>query len=206
MDIIAKIYDKTGIPINQNPVWEKMIPMRISYEIHGPQNVPERLSFLFRGYLYYSSNVNVVYKNDQVCTSRGDYENRDFYFIVTNTDGDTLIEATDANYSWNTTGFPPGNYWIVVKAMDAAGNTTKDSMMVTIPGQSVEENYTYLIARTSIVNSPKALNELFCKFAVKLYDVNGRVQSDFHNLPPGVYFAIYKDNGELKQKKIVIIK
>ncbi len=82
----------------------------------------------------YTSNISVVYKDDAICNSRGDYEYRDFYFIVTNTDGDSLIEASDATYSWNTTGFLAGNYWIVVTASDPAGNVAKDSMMVTIPG------------------------------------------------------------------------
>ncbi|MCX7995169.1 MAG: hypothetical protein N3A65_05315 [candidate division WOR-3 bacterium] len=206
VDIIAKIYDKTGIPLSQNPVWEKMIPMRISYSIRGPQNVPERLSFLFRGYLYYTSNVNVVYKNDAVCTTRGDYENRDFYFVVTNTDGDSLIESTDANYSWNTTGFPAGNYWIIVTASDPAGNTTRDSMMVTIPGQSVEERDVYISSKTILTNPDKSLNEFFNRADLKLYDVNGRLMNSKNNLVPGVYFAVYSEKGELKHKKIVVIK
>ncbi|MEO0123012.1 MAG: hypothetical protein ABIL69_03295 [candidate division WOR-3 bacterium] len=206
VDIIAKIYDKTGLPLTQNPVWEKMIPMRISYEIHGPQNVPERLSFLFRGYLYYTSNVGVVYKDDAVCNTRGDYDYRDFYFIVTNTDGDSLIEATDANYSWNTTGFPPGNYWIVVTASDAAGNTTKDSMMVTIPGQYIAENSSAVIKASNFGNFIKELSTLFIENDARLYDINGRTVNIQTNPSAGVYFLVYKKDEQVRHKKIVIVK
>lgn len=206
VDIIAKIYDKTGLPLSQNPVWERMIPLRISYRIRGPQNVPERLSFLFRGYLYYTSNINVVYKDDATCNSRGDYDYRDFYFIVTNTDGDSLIEASDANYSWNTTGFPAGNYWIIVTASDAAGNTTSDSMMVTIPGQAVEEDEEYVFNEKSLINPGSKFYELLERNKARLYDINGRMIQKKTNLSSGVYFLVYQEDNQLKQKKIVIIK
>lgn len=206
VDIIAKIYDKTGFPLTQNPVWEEMIPLRISYEIHGPQNVPEKLSFLFRGYLYYTSNVGVVYKNDATCNSRGDYDYRDYYFIITNTDGDSLIEASDANYSWNTTSFPPGNYWIVVTASDAAGNVKKDSMMVTIPGQQIAEISSYIISAQNFGNIIKEFNDLFKKNEAHLYDISGRIIDRETNLSSGIYFLIYKKDNQFHQKKIVIVR
>ncbi|MEO0205486.1 MAG: hypothetical protein ABIL22_02290 [candidate division WOR-3 bacterium] len=206
VDIIAKIYDKTGIPLSQNPVWEEMIPLRISYEIHGPQNVPERLSFLFRGRLNYTSNITVVYKDDATCNSRGDYDYRDYYFIVTNTDGDSLIEASDANYSWNTSTFPAGHYWIVVTASDAAGNTTKDSMMVTIPGQYVTETSSYIIQAGNFGNFIKEFNNLFTEYDAHLYDINGRITDIQKNLSAGVYFLIYEKDEQLYHKKIIIVR
>ncbi|MEO0184457.1 MAG: hypothetical protein ABIL20_01485 [candidate division WOR-3 bacterium] len=206
IDIIAKIYDKTGIPLSQNPVWEEMIPLRISYEIHGPQNVPERLSFLFRGRLNYTSNITVVYKDDATCNSRGDYDYRDYYFIVTNTDGDSLIEASDANYSWNTSTFPAGHYWIVVTASDAAGNTTKDSMMVTIPGQYVTETSSYIIQAGNFGNFIKEFNNLFTEYDAHLYDINGRITDIQKNLSAGVYFLIYEKDEQLYHKKIIIVR
>jgi len=207
VDIIAKIYDKTGIPLSQNPVWERMIPMRISYEIHGPQNVPERLSFLFRGYLYYTSNINVVYKDDATCNSRGDYDYRDYYFIVTNTDGDSLIESSDANYSWNTTGFPSGYYWIVVTASDAAGNITKDSMRVQIPGQVVEEEVDHSISSGNFIQLYREIKELLKKQDACLYDVSGRlIEKNRARLNSGIYFIVYKEDGQIRQKKFVLIK
>ncbi len=206
VDIIAKIYDKTGYPISTNPVWEKMIPLRIGYEIHGPQNVPYRLSFVFKGYLDYTHNLNVVYKDDATCNSRGDYDYRDFCFIVTNTDGDSIIESSDANYSWNTNGFPPGNYWIVVTASDAAGNTTKDSMMVTIPGQVVVETNTYIISLQNISSLFKEFDRLFIDNEARLYDINGRMIDRTSGVSSGIYFLVYKNGEKYNSKKIVVIK
>ncbi len=208
VDIIAKIYDRTGYPLSQNPVWEKMIPMRISYEIHGPQNVPEKLSFLFRGYLYYTSNISVVYKDDAICNSRGDYEYRDYYFIVTNTDGDSLIEASDATYSWNTTGFPAGNYWIVVTASDPAGNVAKDSMMVTIPGQAVEDK-TNEITRNQLLPDPIITLSPFIKDgSFQVYDISGRKYGPemWGRLSSGVYFVVFQEDERLQAKKFVLVR
>ncbi len=204
VDIIAKIYDKTGIPLPQYPVWERMIPLGISYEIHGPVNFPEKLSFLFKGYLYYTNNIGVVYKDDAICDSRGDYEYRDYYFIVTNTDGDSLIEATDAAYSWNTNGLTPGNYWIIVKAWDAAGNEAKDSMMVTVPGPTVEEGKTAVFSN-KIPSHLRDIGQFLKRINGRLYDINGRAVNNVCSLNSGVYFILYNNNG-LCYKKVIIVR
>uniref|UniRef100_A0A7C4X8Z6 T9SS type A sorting domain-containing protein n=1 Tax=candidate division WOR-3 bacterium TaxID=2052148 RepID=A0A7C4X8Z6_UNCW3 len=206
VDIIAKIYDRTGVSLPQYPIWERMIPLRISYEIHGPQNVSEKLSFLFKGYLNYANNVDVVYKDDAICDSRGDYEFRDYYFIVTNTDGDSLIEASDASFAWDATNFAPGHYWIIITASDPAGNTTKDSMMVTIPGPFVEERSVYSIFRSTFVNPTKVVNNLFNKPNAQLYDINGRIVSEIKDLSTGIYFVLYKENNQFGIEKIVVVK
>jgi len=59
---------------------------------------------------------------------------RNYFFNVTNTDGDSTVELSDANYSWNTTICPGGNYMVFVEAKDRFGNTTMDSMQVTVAG------------------------------------------------------------------------
>ncbi len=132
VDIIARIYDKTGFSTG-NDTWDKLAPYLIEYSIKtagGTVVVPWTIGVVFHGRLE-AQNVNVVYKNDNTCRSRGDYERREYYYIVTNTDGDSMIEATDANGKWATGEVGDGNYWVYVRASDVVGNTTIDSMLVT---------------------------------------------------------------------------
>jgi hypothetical protein len=127
VDIVSKIYDKTI-----NTYW-RMIPYRIEYAIFndtfswGPQ-----LSFIFTDTLFWEQNVDVIYQDDATCNTRGDYDYRDFFFVVTNTDGDGEVEATDWSLGWNTEQFPNGTYWVKVTALDRYGNTTSDSMQVQV--------------------------------------------------------------------------
>lgn len=212
VDIIAKIYDDTGFPL-YNPVWERLIPYKIEYEIHGPQYVPTTLSFIFYGVLYYQYNVDVIYKDDATCYTQGDYDFREYYFIVTNTDGDSVVEASDAAYSWITTDFPDGDYWVVVTAYDAAGNYGKDSMLVTIDNVGVEEQRSVAISSPfRIVPNPnKGSFTVDFTEELKIVDVSGRLvtsgRGEFNNLSPGIYFVIYeKDNCILREKVVVIEK
>jgi hypothetical protein len=190
VDIVAKISDKTGYPLNLYPIWERLIPFYVDYAIHGPPDLGPIQSFVFKGYLYWLDNVDVLYRNDDSCVTRGDYEARDYFFTVTNTDGDSLIEAGDAAYSWVTTGFPNGYYWVVVTACDAANNLARDSMRVYVhnPG-GVDESGT--LARD---NGLRILpNPFRIRTAIRLqitdnrhrienlriYDITGRLRKSF---------------------------
>jgi hypothetical protein len=127
VDIVSKIYDKTI-----NTYW-KMIPYHIEYSIFndtfswGPM-----ISFIFTDTLFWDQNVDVVYQDDIICNTRGDYDYREFFFIVTNTDGDSVVETTDGVLGWDTEEFPNGTYWVKVSASDRYGNTTSDSMQVQV--------------------------------------------------------------------------
>lgn len=211
VDIIAKIYDDTGIPLPYTE-WEKLIPYKIEYEIHGPQAVPTTLSFIWCGVLYYTSNLAVIYKDDAVCDTRGDYDYRDYYFIVTNTDGDSLVEASDAACAWHTTSFPDGDYWVVVGAYDAAGNYQRDSMLVTIDNVGIAEEKTVAPAFdvTLTPNPCKGTIHIPKGCLVTIMDVCGRLVAEdaivLQNIDPGVYFAIIKHNDHIAFKKVVVVK
>jgi hypothetical protein len=75
--------------------------------------------------------ITLFYKQDAVCPTQGDYDYRDFYHILTNSNGDEIYDAGDLDQAWNTAALPDGNYVIRVKAVDAAGNVEVDSMVVT---------------------------------------------------------------------------
>jgi len=132
VDIIAKVYDKTGFTTG-NSTWDKLAPYEIDYSIKsagGTVVVPRTIGVQFSNLLD-GSLVNVVYKADNTCRSRGDYDYRDYFFIVTNTDGDSIIESTDTNGKWATAQVGDGDYWVIVRASDVYGNVATDSMLVT---------------------------------------------------------------------------
>jgi hypothetical protein len=139
VDIIAKIYDKFG-PTLLDSVWERLIPYKIEYSIYGKGgSIPTTSSFVFGHFLDWADENKVwtVYKDDDSCDTQGDYDSRDYYFIVTNTDGDSIIEVSDTSGCWATYSFPNGKYWVEVTAYDQYGNATSQNMLVKVknPGR-----------------------------------------------------------------------
>ena len=129
VDIISRIYDIVGMS-----QW-KLNPWRIDYRIDGAtQSVPLANFVNFSGLKPDDTTIGVVYSTQSPFTTQGDYNSRIYYFIVTNTDGDGVIESTDANQSWQTGNYRPGDYWVYVRAGDVGGNSVTDSMMCTIAG------------------------------------------------------------------------
>ena len=195
VDIIAKIYDLVSVS-SGNPIWDRLIPYKIEYEITGTnRSVPKTISFLFSNRLDHESNVRVVYKQDAPCCSRGDYISREYYFIVTNTDGDSIIEGNDSTFSWRTQEFPDGFYWVKVYASDISNNVAVCSMQVrTVNGIGIAE------ARQQ--NSEYSAQPI--KEKEEVYNCLGqRMYSNILiNLKPGVYFKRLKGN----TKKFIVIK
>jgi hypothetical protein len=142
VDIIALIRDKIN-----HPTWQ-VVPYTISYKIDGTGgSVPETVLHTFTGQIPDDTTIGVLYKDDSTCNSRGDYDYRDFYWIVTNTDGDNLVEASDVNGCWDTTTFPDGDYTITVRAWDEYGNLTEESMPVTVKNTGVGIDIADFVAR-----------------------------------------------------------
>ncbi|MDD4052703.1 MAG: peptidoglycan DD-metalloendopeptidase family protein [candidate division Zixibacteria bacterium] len=126
VDIIGRVYDVINIP-----AW-KVTPNLMEYSIVGDSSVPWTTSFCFTGFLDWENNVSVVFQRDTICKSYGDYDDRVFYFNLTNTDGDSTIDAADAQYSWKTADFHNGAYTVYARATDRAGNETITSMTVDV--------------------------------------------------------------------------
>ena len=149
VDIVARIYDRFGQAITAYPEWEKLNPYRIDYAIRGQSaSQPQRLSFLFGHQLDWENIelTGLAFKQEAYCVTWGDYDCRRYYYTVTNTDGDSLLEPSDTSGCWHTVSYANGQYWVVVYAADQYGNTTTDSQLVTInnptgvggsPGSSV---------------------------------------------------------------------
>jgi len=111
-------------------------PYKIEYRIEGDSSIPWTTSFDFGGSIdSYNGEVDelshVVYKYDNTCNSTT-YPGHNYYFILTNTDGDAILEVDDKNYSWQTPYFHNGEYKILARASDFDGNSYMDSMTVTV--------------------------------------------------------------------------
>lgn len=87
----------------------------------------------------YSQQVlNTLYSRDATCFSLGDYDFREFYHIVTNSDGNDTITAADMQQFFRTADYPNGDYIFRVTAMDPFGLATTDSMIITVQNPSVD--------------------------------------------------------------------
>jgi murein DD-endopeptidase MepM/ murein hydrolase activator NlpD len=75
--------------------------------------------------------VDLLYKQDSTCRTYGDYDFREFFHILTNSDGDQIYEESDLWEAWDTTLLPDGDYVVSVTASDVVGNSTTESMVVT---------------------------------------------------------------------------
>ena len=125
VDIICRADDMI------NHTWG-LAPYELDYRIEGDSSIPWTTSVRFSGLLAWDGNVDVVYQNDGYLNSLGDYDYRIFYFNLTNTDGDGVIEASDRLSSWQTANFHNGQYVIHMRASDRFGNVTEDSAPVTV--------------------------------------------------------------------------
>jgi hypothetical protein len=127
VDIVSKIYDRIN-----HPSW-RLVPYSIYYSVYNDSvTIGPMLSFIFTDTLWWDQNVDVPYQDDAICHTQGDYDYRNFYFLVTNTDGDSIIEYADKNSAWHTQDHSNGTYWVKVKAYDRFGNFDEDSMQVQV--------------------------------------------------------------------------
>lgn len=110
------------------------------YPINRPQYplVNDKISVIFNMTIdYYAGGSDylwlntLLYKKDSTCNTQGDYDYREFYHILTNSDGDGVCEQSDQQEAWNTAALPDGQYVVKVRAIDAAGGAKSDSMVVT---------------------------------------------------------------------------
>jgi len=127
VDLICRLDDKT-----HHRLWRVAV-YRIDYSVRdtlGSYVVPlaraVEMSDSIDGYSPYQARV--VYKQDSICMTRCDYDSlaRQYFYIFTNTDGDSLIEPADSLAGWNTTLSPDGDYWVevIARASTATARST----------------------------------------------------------------------------------
>jgi len=143
IDIIAKCHDIS------NSTW-KIDVWDLRFKLH-PANDPdstiyERFSFAYDMPLdtYISGTFDEMvlytsYSRDATCYSIGDYTNRDYYHIITNSDGDSVITIFDEYENLDTSQFPDRQYILEVIARDCSMNETSAFMNITFDNVSADE-------------------------------------------------------------------
>jgi hypothetical protein len=171
---------------------------RIRYNL-SPLTSPQTIlldtnSFHFNFYtdVYQSGNystevLNTVYSRDSTCFSIGDYGTRDFYHIVTNSDGNDTIDNTDSNQLFNTMNYTDGWYILRIFATDASGNSSMDSMIIQFRNNLNSINERYLNNDVSVFPNPSSegkfrihINEDLSNYSYELYNIQGiKINSGF---------------------------
>ncbi|MCP4229972.1 MAG: T9SS type A sorting domain-containing protein [bacterium] len=227
VDMIAKIADKIV-----DTSWD-LVPYEIDWWINGSGgSVPTTLFLTFTDDCPPGSTVtSVVYKEAGIWDTNGDYDNRDYYFIVSNTDGDGVVETDDDDYYFDSTTLPDGDYTLYVRAEDYHGNSVTESMDFTIENnpQSDEGEDNGSLPRVFALYPPTpnpAANSAFIAFDLPraaevhldLYDVKGRkvetlAQGDYQpgeyevpvtGLNSGVYIYHLRADNFADTKKLVV--
>lgn len=103
----------------QTPIVDDKLAVRFDMELDT-----------YRGGATDSFLVDLFYKQDNTCPTEGDYGDREFFHVITNSNGDEVYNAADVNEAWDTTTLSDGDYVIEVTAIDATGNSTTASMVV----------------------------------------------------------------------------
>lgn len=219
VDIISKVYDqintfwkvdvhKIGFYIKELPIPMPIITDDYSFDFNMFNDT------YFSG-PYIQDIINTMYSRDAVCFSTGNYNERAFYHILTNSNGDDTITAIDSTLILNTTTLPNGDYFVEAWATDAAGNTTTDTMHFTINnfvGINTDEKNNFNIYPNP-TNGMLSIQMRENKTSVlKIIDLFGREVGEFNvdkvnhtidvsNLPSGLYLLMFEDGASVKFMK-----
>lgn len=131
----------------------------------------------------YALLTNILYKQDSTCRTQGDYDYREFYHILTNSDGDQDWGTEDQQASWDTSDLPDGQYVIRVTAWDVAGNATSDSMTVVTANGNPSSTGESAASAIRLASGPNpAIGPTVIRFSpdtpgrasLTIYDLTGR--------------------------------
>lgn len=142
VDILATISDMA----HRNHISNWMTPV-VTLEITSKRAQPWRKLVLDqRGAMHDERQTRALYltwKQRKDWTSGLAPSPVPYVLVVTNTDGDGVIEADDAWHAWNTSQkledgsarFPDGEYQVTLRTWDLAGNMAVESMSVQVRNQ-----------------------------------------------------------------------
>ncbi len=233
-DIITKCHDIC------NSTW-KIDVWDLEYSLHPlaepDSTIFQKFAFAFDMPLdtYISGNfdnmvLNTIYSQDETCYSLGNYETRDFFHIITNSDGDSVFTENDALQYFDSSQFADGDYLFRVTVRDAMLNATSAEMQVTfINGVGWHEDELILNPINLEQNYPNPFNPQTsinyslteeCNVGLKIYNLRGQVvkvlvnqkqNAGNYNIlwnanmhPSGIYiYRIKTPLGEISRKMIL---
>ena len=206
LEIVSKCYDRANCP------W-KIDVFGLSYSL-SPADDPDSIIFRKHSYLYdmpldvytnseYSTYIyNILYSSYPDCNTVVNYETRDYYHVITNSDGDSLFSDQDIQERFITSDYPDGNYILKVYAEDAQNNISIAEANITIDNipASIEDGY--VANYTSLKNFPNPFNpSTNINFTLKnsghvklsVFNVKGELVSNLINkkIEAGLYKIIF---------------
>jgi len=239
IDIIMKVIDYIGdspwqLPAYETYYWVKKLP-------GGEIVFPKKLGHILNhSYDFYSSNsytpyATVIYKRDHfLLPPYWMDKQRNYYHVLTNSDGDSIINLWEQVFAFSTTDFNDGDYRIFVEAKDQYGNSTIDSMDVKFKNgiTTVGENQEQIPLKFQLLqNYPNPFNPTTAiRYSIPesaiveltVYDVLGReiaqlvrqfqkagiYSVDFYaeDFSSGVYFYQLKADEFSEVKKMVVMQ
>lgn len=82
--------------------------------------------------------LKTVYSRDDQCYSNGNYDVREYYHIISNSNGKLNENIIDSNYLFDTRNLPNGDYEITLTVVDASLNQTSAADYFVVQNQAPE--------------------------------------------------------------------
>ena len=239
IDIITQVVDYVGLSEWQQPAfcsyyWVNQLPEDTTI---FPRTLGHILNHAYSFYAteHYEPYATVLYKRDEVLLAPWWMDTtRNYYHIMTNNNGDSLIELSEADLAFPTENYPDGNYRLFVQVYDEWGNSALDSQEVRFrngnsvePGISPNAPFQFYLAQ----NYPNPFNPAtIIHYSIPqanwvtltVYDLLGkRVETlvnefqlvggyamvfDGDRLPSGIYFCRLRAGDIVKTRKMLLIK
>ena len=132
IDIIAKVVDYVGDSGWQQPAYRTYYWVRdvVADSIVFPRTLGQILNHSYDFYEseHYEPYTHLLYKRDAILeASFWEDSTRNFYHMLTNNNGDSLIDLSERFLSFHTVDYPDGEYRIFVEVFDEYGNSVVDS-------------------------------------------------------------------------------
>ena len=155
-----------------------------------------------------------------------------YYHLLTNNNGDSLLDLSEDMLAFNTVDYSDGDYRIFVEAQDEAGNTSTDSMdvkfkngIVPVKSASIITEYRLDQAFPNPFNPSTTITYEIPRqeeVSIILYDLLGReiaillnevkhagrytLKISGSNLSSGVYLYRMRTGSFISTKKVLLLK
>ena len=238
VDIITQIVDYIGdsewqLPAYQTFYWVKKVP-EDTITLQRTQGQILNHAYDFYGSDNYTPYAQVIYKRDDLLMPSSWMDTtRNYYHILTNNNGDSLIELSERELAFSTTEYLDGDYRIFVEARDEYGNSTIDSMEVKFKNgltRILKDNAQLPLKFQLFQNYPNPFNpSTTIRYSIpesgmvrlKVYDLLGKeanklvdefqktgtyiINFDAVNFASGIYFYELKVGEFSEVKKMLLI-
>lgn len=187
VDFVSKVYDQintfwkvdvheTGFEVYKKVKPDSILIARTSFDFNMFNDT------YFSG-PYIQNIISTMYARDASCMSTGNYNEREFYHILTNSNGNDTITSLDENESFNSQLYTNGEYVLKVWAVDAAGNRSIDSMNFFIDnfvGINSDKKAEFSVYPNPANDFVKIKNNSGKATHATLYDLTGRALQEIY--------------------------